>query len=264
MSIRCFYYSYNFDNLETSFEKAVIANASDHIVPDGELIIVCASQNPGQQLYGFLAVSDGQDGTTANKYWPEFHRPHSRVTRIRALSRLVKIPLHIAGGMTRGGIRNCYRDEVAMYLRTKPVEVKQEIRPIIISEKPKLKPEKGFLYILQMDHGYKIGITTNLDQRMKSLEVPEKASIVGHWESKDYTFVERLLHRMYKDKRVPQSEWFLITAQELKPALHLLNTTAVPLLVNTSVMTYELPHSSWIVKLQNYFANLKRALTKTC
>ena len=240
MSIRCFYYSYNFDNLETSFEKSVIANASDHIVEAGDYVIVCANQNPGQQLYGFLAVSEGViPNVTAKKYWPDFHRPLSRVTRVRAISRLVKIPLHIAGGMTRAGIRNCHRDEVSMFLRTKPIEIKQEIRPVVINEKPKLKPEIGFVYILQIPHGYKIGITTNLDARMKQLEVPEKASIVGHWQSKDYTVLERLLHSMYKEKRVPQSEWFLINEQELQPALHLLNTTAKCLIDNSKPLTLE-------------------------
>ena len=234
MSIRCFYYSYNFDNLETSFEKSLIANASDHVIEAGEYVIVCANQNPGQQLYGFLAVSEGViPNVTAKKYWPDFHRPHSRVTRVKVISRLVKIPLHIAGGMTRAGIRKCHRDEVSMFLRSKPVEIRQEVRPIVINEKPKLKPQIGFVYILQIPHGYKIGITTNLDARMKQLEVPEKASIIGHWQSKDYTVLERLLHSMYKEKRVPQSEWFLINEQELQPALHLLNTTAKCLIDNS-------------------------------
>ena len=223
MSIRCFYYSYNFDSLETSFEVSRIANASNHIVPFGEYIIVCASQNPGQQLYGFLAQSEGiEEKVSAKKYWPNFHRPNSRVTRVKVLSRLTKIPSHLVGSMTRAGIRNSYRHEVMMFLRSKPVEIKQDLRPVVIKA-PRPKPSLGYLYILSIDGGYKIGITTSLERRMKELEVPTKAVIVGQWKSTDYTVIERLLHKMYAKYRVPQSEWFLITREQLQPALDLLN-----------------------------------------
>ena len=223
MSIRCFYYSYNFDSLQTSFEVSRIANASNHIVPFGEYIIVCASQNPGQQLYGFLAQSEGiEDKVTAKKYWPNFHRPHSRVTRVKILSRLTKIPLHLVGSMTRAGIRNSYRNEVMMFLRSKPVEIKQDLRPVVIQSLNLNLVSDIFIFSV-IDGGYKIGVTTNLERRMKQLEVPAKATIVGQWESRDYTVIERLLHKMYTKYRVPQSEWFLITREKLQPALDLLN-----------------------------------------
>ena len=146
------------------------ANASNHIVPFGEYIIVCASQNR----------------------------------------------------MTRAGIRNSYRNEVMMFLRSKPVEIKQDLRPVVI-QAPKPKPSLGYVYILSIDGGYKIGVTTNLERRMKQLEVPFKATIVGQWESRDYAVIERLLHKMYTKYRVPQSEWFLMTREKLQPALDLLN-----------------------------------------
>lgn len=222
---RCFYYGNAFEHLETSFKKAVIANASDHVVPEGEEIIVCASQEPGQ-FYGFLAVSLGQDeDTTASKYWPEFHKPDVRVTKVQALTRLVQIPAELVGVMTQGGIRNSYRDGVVAYLRDKPVEIKQYVAPIVINERPSAKANEGYLYVLEMEYGYKIGITTNLDRRMKQLEVPEKATVVGQWSSKEYVTIEKLLHKMYADDRVPQSEWFKISREQLNTALEFLNST---------------------------------------
>ena len=222
---RCFYYGNSFEHLETSFKKAVIANASDHIVPEGEEIIVCALQEPGQ-IYGFLAVSLGQEeDTTAKTYWPSFHKPEVRVTKVQALTRLVQIPAELIGVMTQGGIRNSYRDSVVAYLRDKPVEIKQYIAPIVINERPSTKSNEGFLYVLEMEYGYKIGITTNLERRMKQLEVPEKAIVVGQWASKEYVTIEKLLHKMYADDRVPQSEWFKISRDQLNTALEFLNST---------------------------------------
>lgn len=243
---RCFYYGNGFDHLETSFKKGVIANGSDHVVPEGEQIIVISAQEPNQ-FYGFLAVSHGEEvGATAKKYWPDFHKPDVRVTRVQALTRLVHIPTELIGGMTQGGIRNSYRPQVVAYLLDKPVEITQYVAPIVINERPTIKSGEGFLYVLEIDHGFKIGITTNLERRMKQLEVPEKATVVGQWASKEYVTIEKLLHRMYADQRVPQSEWFMITRAELQQAIDFLDSTCTSLMPTSTELTKDYSFVEWL------------------
>mgnify|MGYP001396477811 CR=1 FL=1 len=224
--MRCFYYNYNFDNLVISFEKGVTCNAANHFVDAGELIIICAQQNPGKQVYGFLARSQGIALRTAKYYWPDFHRPDNRVMKIEVLSRLVHIPSSVTGPMCRAGIMKENREEVKAWLLAHPNEIKRDLQPVITKANIPKPKKLGYIYILEIDAGYKIGITTNLDQRMKQLEVPSKASIIGHWQSRDYEALERLLHKTYKEWRVPQSEWFTINRDQLQFALDLLNSSA--------------------------------------
>ena len=258
---RCFYYGNNFEYLETSFKKAVIANANDHIVPLGEEVIVVATQEPGQ-FYGFLCVSLGQEAdTSAKKYWPDFHKPDVRVTKVRALTRLVHIPAELIGRMTQGGIANSYRPQVVAHLLDKPVEIKQYMAPIVINERPTVKPNEGYLYVLEIEHGYKIGITTNLERRMKQLEVPEKAAVIGQWASKEYATIEKLLHKMYDEQRVPQSEWFRISRSELQTAIDFLNSTCTVILEPE-----EYTRMSWfmalISKIMSFFIPLQYGIQR--
>ena len=65
----------------------------------------------------------------------------------------------------------------------------------------------GFLYVIGYRNLTKIGITQNLQRRMKELgpDVIYRVSM-----SPDYEELERKAHASWAEKRVPQSEWFLM------------------------------------------------------
>ena len=91
------------------------------------------------------------------------------------------------------------------------------------------EPVIGTVYILKNlvgGGGYKIGVSRVIENRLKQLEVPVKAEVMGLWQSPNYTDLERMLHRKYADVRVPQSEWFNLSKTELIEAAQWLNENA--------------------------------------
>ena len=71
----------------------------------------------------------------------------------------------------------------------------------------------GWVYLIRNGADlYKIGITQNLEQRMKQLKPDE---IVSTLETEDYEQLEKKLHKRYKSVRVPQSEYFRLTDSQL-------------------------------------------------
>jgi hypothetical protein len=86
----------------------------------------------------------------------------------------------------------------------------------------------GTLYVLkdlQMG-GYKIGISASIKDRLRALKVGTKAEVIGLWESHNYTDLERMLHKRYDHCRIPQSEWFALSSDELDKVIYWLNTNA--------------------------------------
>ena len=87
----------------------------------------------------------------------------------------------------------------------------------------------GTLYILKNlvgGGGYKIGVSRVIKNRLKQLEVGTKAEVIGLWESSNYTDLERMLHRRYVDVRIPQSEWFSLSKDQLHDAVEWLDENA--------------------------------------
>ncbi len=70
----------------------------------------------------------------------------------------------------------------------------------------------GYVYLIKNKDLYKIGITQNLEQRMKQLK-PNK--IISTLQTDDFESLEKELHKKYKDVRIPQSEWFRLTNDQL-------------------------------------------------
>ena len=72
----------------------------------------------------------------------------------------------------------------------------------------------GYVYLIRNgDDLYKIGITQNLEQRMKQLK-PDQ--VVKTLETENYEQLEKQLHKRYKDVRLPQSEYFRLTDSQLE------------------------------------------------
>jgi len=78
----------------------------------------------------------------------------------------------------------------------------------------------GFVYLIRNKDLYKIGITQNLEQRMKALKPDEILKTV---QTEDYLELEKQLHKRYKDVRIPQTEYFRLTESQLENCKKALN-----------------------------------------
>ncbi len=72
---------------------------------------------------------------------------------------------------------------------------------------------RGWLYLIRNRDLYKIGITTNFENRMRQLK-PD--NVVAKFYSRDYVKLERELHHRYRKYRIPQTEYFRLQDKHLK------------------------------------------------
>tara|TARA_B100001287_G_scaffold263147_1_gene253735 strand:- start:39 stop:632 length:594 start_codon:yes stop_codon:yes gene_type:complete len=77
------------------------------------------------------------------------------------------------------------------------------------------KSKEGHVYLIQDIRSglYKIGITKNMEQRMKQLGVGDTAKLIDDIFVPDAKDREKQLHKKYKDARLPQTEYFNIGYQ---------------------------------------------------
>ena len=71
----------------------------------------------------------------------------------------------------------------------------------------------GWLYLIKNRDLYKIGITKNIDNRMRQLK-PD--NIVAKLYTTDFIKLERELHNRYKRFRIPQTEYFRLKDYQIK------------------------------------------------
>ena len=71
----------------------------------------------------------------------------------------------------------------------------------------------GWVYLIRNGDLHKIGITQNLEQRMRTLKPDE---IVSKLRTENYEQLEKQLHRKYKNVRIPQTEYFRLTDSQLE------------------------------------------------
>ncbi len=71
---------------------------------------------------------------------------------------------------------------------------------------------KGWIYLIRNGDLYKIGVTQNLDRRLKELKPDETICTVL---TENYLFLEKQLHKRYKNVRIPQSEYFRLSKPQL-------------------------------------------------
>jgi hypothetical protein len=74
--------------------------------------------------------------------------------------------------------------------------------------------KSGIVYVIQdLRTGlFKIGRTTNLSLRMKALGVGKTARLIQHKFVSDAAAFERAAHRRYRAQRLPQTEYFHLSA----------------------------------------------------
>ena len=81
----------------------------------------------------------------------------------------------------------------------------------------------GWLYLIKNKDLYKIGITKNLENRMRQLK-PD--NVVAKIYTADFVKLERELHNRYKKLRIPQTEYFRLEnshIKEIKKRIYILN-----------------------------------------
>ena len=71
----------------------------------------------------------------------------------------------------------------------------------------------GWLYLIRNRDLYKIGITKNIDNRIRQLK-PD--NVVAKLYTSDFLELERELHSRYKKFRIPQTEYFRLEDNHLK------------------------------------------------
>ena len=84
-----------------------------------------------------------------------------------------------------------------------------------------LEIKTGYIYFLKSTllGGYKIGITTSPTSRFKALAVGTKAKLLGYWKLDAYRELEKQLHKEYATQRVPQSEWFDLSCEQVREVI---------------------------------------------
>ena len=89
--------------------------------------------------------------------------------------------------------------------------------------------KEGYIYLLKNEllGGYKIGITTSPKIRFKQLAVGTKSKLIGYWEHAAYRELEKYFHKVYKEVRVPQSEWFDLQASDIQHVIDCMTTAGI-------------------------------------
>ena len=81
----------------------------------------------------------------------------------------------------------------------------------------------GFVYFIRNQDIYKIGITQNLLARLDQLKPNEVLNIV---RCSNFEELEKILHKSFKAARIPQSEYFRLTPDQVKKVHQLMTTKA--------------------------------------
>lgn len=80
------------------------------------------------------------------------------------------------------------------------------------------KPKYKYIYILKCECNYKIGISENVNNRIKQIQIGNSANIEKimsyEFESAISSFLEKYFHKHFADKKL-NSEWFELQEKEI-------------------------------------------------
>jgi len=71
----------------------------------------------------------------------------------------------------------------------------------------------GWVYLIKNGDLYKIGITRNLDKRMRQLK-PDR--VITKLYTSEFKQLEREFHKRYNNLRIPQSEYFRLKPKQIR------------------------------------------------
>ena len=92
---------------------------------------------------------------------------------------------------------------------------------------------RGWLYLIRNRDLYKIGITKNLDNRMRQLK-PDNVVLKIYTE--DFVKLERELHIRYKKFRIPQTEYFRLENSHLKEIKQRISKFDYPVCITLGIL----------------------------
>jgi hypothetical protein len=224
-AIGCHYYGFAYPALVNAHTQGVTAHGSKSKFAQGQLVIVCA-RGEDRNIYGFLGTAlEVLEHKQPSDYWASKLDSSSPVTRLKVLTPILMIAETAYSQMMQCGLTHVDRATVAANLREQaniitPIPTSAEEATVTPSESPKVvSPDGkiGYVYIIEnlLGEGYKIGITDNIHRRFKQLEIGSKAICVGYWSSLNYKNLEKFLHTQFNPENVPQSEWFILTDDQL-------------------------------------------------
>ena len=81
----------------------------------------------------------------------------------------------------------------------------------------------GFVYFIRNKDLYKIGITQNLLNRLNQLKPDE---VLNTLRCSNYEELEKELHKNFKDDRIPQTEYFRLTPNQVNEVHKLITAKA--------------------------------------
>ena len=90
----------------------------------------------------------------------------------------------------------------------------------------------GWLYLIKNGDLYKIGITKNIDKRMRQLK-PDY--VVAKLYSSRFIELERELHKRYKNVRIPQTEYFRLDQMQIKDIKRIISKISYPKSISFSI-----------------------------
>ncbi len=78
--------------------------------------------------------------------------------------------------------------------------------------------DSGFVYLIKSGHQYKIGKTKRLGQRSRqfAIQLPHPHVVIHKIDTDDITGIESYWHRRFADKRLGTSEWFALSAADVR------------------------------------------------
>ena len=90
----------------------------------------------------------------------------------------------------------------------------------------------GWIYLIRNQDLYKIGITKNLENRMRQLK-PD--NIVAKLYTRDYINLEKELHSRYRKYRIPQTEYFRLENHHIKEIQQRISLVEFPRILVLSI-----------------------------
>ena len=87
---------------------------------------------------------------------------------------------------------------------------------------PVKSDKSGYIYLIRNQDLYKIGITKNIDQRMRQLK---PSAIIATAKSQEPRKIERELHQRFSSVRIPQTEYFRLSKTQVESAKIAINSS---------------------------------------
>ena len=87
----------------------------------------------------------------------------------------------------------------------------------------KIDSDFGFVYFIKNKDIFKIGLTNNLLKRFSKLKPDEVLNIV---RCSNFEELEKILHKSFKENRIPQTEYFRLTPSQVNEVHQLMTTKA--------------------------------------